>query len=97
MMLEKLAEIEMKYSSLSDQINDPDIILADEPTVNLDPLTADGIIRLFHDIAAKGTAVIISTHNTSLIENYPARTLLFTQKSVREVNVQELISAKSSI
>lgn len=78
-------------------LNSPAVILADEPTVNLDPLTADGIIRLFYDIAAKGTAIIISTHNTSLIENYPARTLLFAQKSVREVNIQELIGAKSSI
>ena len=78
-------------------LNSPAVILADEPTVNLDPLTADGIIRLFHDIAAKGTAVIISTHNISLIESYPARTLLFAQKNVREVNVQELIGAKSSI
>ena len=78
-------------------LNSPAVILADEPTVNLDPLTADGIICLFHDIAAKGTAVIISTHNISLIESYPARTLLFAQKNVREVNVQELIGAKSSI
>ena len=78
-------------------LNSPAVILADEPTVNLDPLTADGIIRLFHDIAAKGTAVIISTHNTSLGENYPARTLLFAQKSVREIDIRELIGAKSMI
>ena len=78
-------------------VNDPDIILADEPTVNLDPLTAEGIIRLFHDIASKGTAIIISTHNTSLVENYPSRTLLFAQKRVNEVDIQELISTKSAI
>ena len=78
-------------------LNSPAVILADEPTVNLDPLTADGIVRLFHEIAAQGTAVVMSTHNTALIENYPSRTLLFAQKSVREVDVRELIGVKSSI
>ena len=78
-------------------LNSPAIILADEPTVNLDPLTADGIVRLFHDIATKGTAVIISTHNTSLIENFPAKTLLFAHGKASEVNIQELIGTKSTI
>lgn len=78
-------------------LNSPAVILADEPTVNLDPVTAEGIVRLFHDIAAKGTTIIISTHNTSLIENYPSKALLFAQKTVREVNIHELIGAKSSI
>ena len=78
-------------------LNSPDVILADEPTINLDPVTASGIVRLFHDIAANGTAVIMSTHNTSLIENYPARTLLFRQKRAEEIDVRELISPKTSI
>lgn len=78
-------------------LNSPQVILADEPTANLDPLTAEEIIRIFHDIAAKGTAVVMSTHNVSLIENYPARTLLFAQKTAREVAIQELSDAKSEI
>ena len=78
-------------------LNSPDVILADEPTVNLDPLTAEGIVRLFHEIATKGTAVVMSTHNTSLIENYPSRTLLFAHGSIREVNIEELIGTKSAI
>lgn len=78
-------------------LNSPEVILADEPTVNLDPVTAEGIVRLFHEIAAKGTAVIISTHNTSLVENYPARTRLFAQGRVQEVDIQGLIAPKSSI
>ena len=78
-------------------LNSPEVILADEPTANLDPLTAEGIVRLFHDIAAQGTAVVMSTHNTSLVENYPSRTLLFAQGKVSEVNVQELIATKSLI
>ncbi len=78
-------------------LNSPDVILADEPTTNLDPVAADGIVRLFHDIAAKGTAVIMSTHNTSFIESYPSRTLLFSQNTAREVDIQSLIAPKSSI
>lgn len=78
-------------------LNSPEVILADEPTVNLDPVTADGIVRLFHEIAAKGTAIVMSTHNTSLIESYPSRTLLFARGTAHEVNIQELIGAKSSI
>ena len=78
-------------------LNYPDVILADEPTANLDPLTAEGIVRLFHDIAKLGTAVLMSTHNTSLVENYPSRTLLFAQGKVAEVDVQELVGTKSLI
>ena len=78
-------------------LNSPEVILADEPTVNLDPLTAEGIVRLFHNIAEKGTAVVISTHNTSLIENFPSKTLLFAHKTAKEVNISELIGTKSTI
>ena len=78
-------------------LNNPKVILADEPTGNLDPVTADGIVSLFHQIASKGTAVIMSTHNTSLIESYPSRTLLFSQGTVNEVDINGLIGAKSSI
>lgn len=78
-------------------LNSPAVILADEPMANLDPLTAEGIMRLFHQIAAQGTAVVISTHNTSLVENYPSRTLLFAHGTIQEIEIRELIAAKSSI
>lgn len=78
-------------------LNSPAVILADEPTVNLDPVTAAGIVRLFHDIAAKGTAVVMATHNTSLIESYPSRTLLFSHGALSEVDIQSIIAPKSSI
>lgn len=78
-------------------LNSPEIILADEPTANLDPVTADGIVALFHRIAGDGTAVIMSTHNTALVERYPARTLLFAQNTVREMEVSTNSSPKSSI
>ena len=60
-------------------LNDPQVLLADEPTGNLDPVTAEGIMRLFQKIAGRGCAVVMSTHNTALIENYPARAILFAQ------------------
>lgn len=78
-------------------LNNPDIILADEPTGNLDPVSAEGIVALFHEISAKGTAVLMSTHNASLVEKHPSRTLLFAHNKVREVDIQSLVGAKSTI
>jgi cell division transport system ATP-binding protein len=56
-------------------LNHPDLILADEPTGNLDPETSEGILRLLFEISKRGTAVLMVTHNYSLIEKFPARTL----------------------
>ena len=70
-------------------LNKPQVLLADEPTGNLDPLTADGVMQLFQQIAARGCAVVMSTHNTALIENYPARAILFAQGRIREINLAE--------
>ena len=69
-------------------LNRPEVLLADEPTGNLDPLTADGIMQLFRQIAERGCAVVMSTHNTALIENYPARAILFAQGGIREVDLK---------
>ncbi|WP_418983856.1 cell division ATP-binding protein FtsE [Alistipes sp.] len=73
-------------------LNDPAVLLADEPTGNLDPVTADGIMQLFQRIAGRGCAVVMSTHNTSLIENYPARAVLFSQGRIREVDLKAELS-----
>ena len=72
-------------------LNRPRLLLADEPTGNLDPLTAEGIIRLFQEIARQGCAVVMSTHNTALIEEYPSRTILFTKGKIKEVPVQTML------
>ncbi len=56
-------------------LNDPEIILADEPTGNLDPETSAGIMKLLFDIRSTGRAVLMATHNYSLFRNFPARTL----------------------
>ena len=52
-------------------LNDPELILADEPTGNLDPETSEGIMRLLFDISRTGTAVMMATHNYLLIEKFP--------------------------
>lgn len=70
-------------------LNRPRLLLADEPTGNLDPVTADGIMTLFREIASRGCAVVMSTHNTSLIEQYPARAVLFSHGRIREVDLRE--------
>ncbi len=56
-------------------LNDPELILADEPTGNLDPETSEGIMRLLFEISANGRAVLMATHNYMLIEKFPARIL----------------------
>ena len=54
-------------------LNNPQIIIADEPTGNLDKETADNIMQLLQRIAAKGTAVVMSTHNIALVHKYPGK------------------------
>lgn len=54
-------------------LNNPEIILADEPTGNLDPDTSEEIVLLLRDIAASGTSVLMATHDYQIIKNMPAR------------------------
>ena len=54
-------------------LNTPEIILADEPTGNLDPETSGQIVQLLHDIRCNGTAVIMTTHNYNIVKAFPAR------------------------
>lgn len=54
-------------------LNDPALILADEPTGNLDPETAASLMDLLHKITKKGTTVLMATHNLQLLETYPGR------------------------
>lgn len=66
-------------------LNDPEIILADEPTGNLDPETSEGIVRLLTDISKTGRAVIVATHNYTLLKKFTARTLKCENGELREV------------
>ena len=56
-------------------LNSPDLILADEPTGNLDPETGKQIVQLLHSISGNGTAVIMTTHNYPLVQNFPGRVM----------------------
>ena len=56
-------------------LNDPELILADEPTGNLDPETSDSIMRLLFELSNSGRAVLMATHNYSLMDKFPARTI----------------------
>jgi len=66
-------------------VGDPTILLADEPTGNLDPDTAAGIMRIFREINAKGTTILIATHNPNLFKDTGLRILRLDNASlVRE-------------
>ena len=56
-------------------LNHPRLIIADEPTGNLDPATGEHIIKLLMNIASKGTTVLMATHNLLMVEQHPARVL----------------------
>jgi Predicted ATPase involved in cell division len=54
-------------------LNSPELILADEPTGNLDPETGSRIVQLLHEISETGTAVIMCTHNYQLVHTFPGK------------------------
>lgn len=56
-------------------LNDPQVILADEPTGNLDPETSEGIIKLLLDISRTGCAVIVATHDFIIFKKFPSRSI----------------------
>ena len=56
-------------------VSDPTILLADEPTGNLDPDTAQGVAKIFKDVHARGTTIIIATHNREMYRNTGKRVL----------------------
>lgn len=55
--------------------NEPALILADEPTGNLDPESADGIVRLLERINARGATVVMATHNDEMVKRYCGRVI----------------------
>jgi cell division transport system ATP-binding protein len=63
-------------------VGEPIILLADEPTGNLDPDTAAGIMRIFREINAKGTTIFIATHNRDLFRNTGKRVLRIDNGSI---------------
>ncbi|PTX19970.1 cell division transport system ATP-binding protein [Pontibacter mucosus] len=70
-------------------LNEPVILFADEPTGNLDPAVADGIMKLFQEINNHGTAVLMATHNYEIIQRYPQRVLKCENGRVLDSKVEE--------
>ncbi|MDZ7737475.1 MAG: ATP-binding cassette domain-containing protein [Bacteroidales bacterium] len=70
-------------------LNDPDIILADEPTGNLDPETSEDIIKILQEISKNGRAVVFATHNYTLLKKFIARTIKCEDGRIRETNNDE--------
>jgi len=56
-------------------LNDPELILADEPTGNLDPQTSIEVMEILQDLNKKGNSILMATHDYALILKYPAKTL----------------------
>ncbi|HEX8041638.1 MAG TPA: ATP-binding cassette domain-containing protein [Chryseosolibacter sp.] len=69
-------------------INEPQILLADEPTGNLDPEVSYGILKIFQQINKSGTAVLMATHSYGLIKKFPARILKCEDGKVLDSSVQ---------
>lgn len=77
-------------------LNTPEIILADEPTGNLDPDTGRQIVELLRNICALGSTVIMTTHNLQLIEEYPGRVFRCEGHKLIESQLQSSESAENS-
>jgi cell division transport system ATP-binding protein len=76
-------------------LNNPNIILADEPTGNLDPDTSSDIVKLLHDISNNGCTVVMATHNYSFLKKFPARTLKCENGKIVEMNSDQEIDFES--
>jgi cell division transport system ATP-binding protein len=70
-------------------LNEPFILFADEPTGNLDPEVASGIMKLFQQINKSGTAVLMATHSYGLIRKFPCRVLKCENGNVLDSNVDK--------
>ncbi|WP_294078857.1 cell division ATP-binding protein FtsE [Proteiniphilum sp. UBA5384] len=66
-------------------LNSPALILADEPTGNLDPETGSQIVALLQQISSRGTAVIMSTHNYSIVQVFPGKIIRCENASLVEM------------
>ncbi|MBN1926954.1 MAG: ATP-binding cassette domain-containing protein [Prolixibacteraceae bacterium] len=65
-------------------LNNPEIILADEPTGNLDPETSVEIIELFRKIHSEGKTILMATHDKLVVDKYPLRTLVCNNGAIAE-------------
>ena len=66
-------------------LNNPEIILADEPTGNLDPETSEALLRVFTEINNEGKTIVMATHDYPIIQKFPARKIICEAGGIREV------------
>lgn len=66
-------------------LNNPEVILADEPTGNLDPETGEQIFSLLSEISLRGTTVVLATHNHAMIDRYPGRVFISEDRHLSEL------------
>ena len=79
-------------------LNDPEVIIADEPTGNLDNETADGIMKLLTGInKEKGTAIVMVTHNRQIFEKYPGRLMVCKDETCTEQTSEDAIDLELTI
>ncbi len=71
-------------------VNDPWVLLADEPTGNLDPTTANDIHNLLVQLHRQGMTVVMATHDYRLVKRYPSRTLVIADRKVVEITPETL-------
>jgi cell division transport system ATP-binding protein len=67
-------------------LNNPEVLLADEPTGNLDPQASEDIMKLLLEISITGCTVIIATHNYYLIKKFPSRVIRFEEEAMSEIS-----------
>jgi cell division transport system ATP-binding protein len=72
-------------------LNDPEIILADEPTGNLDPETSDELMRIFREINGHGKTILMATHDYHILDRYPNRTLVCAAHKVSDSSKTEQV------
>ncbi len=70
-------------------LNEPVLIIADEPTGNLDPETGEGILEIFQKINQFGTAIIFATHNLQLVKQFPAHTIVCKNGKLQDSRLKE--------
>lgn len=75
-------------------VNNPKVILADEPTGNLDPWAAEEIMDVFRRIVEGGCSIVMSTHNITNIEQYPSRTIRFNRGKIEEIDINTILCAQ---
>ncbi len=71
-------------------LNKPKVILADEPTGNLDPKKSEKIIELLKEINEKGTTILIATHDYEIIKKFNSRIIKCSDKKLHEITIDEL-------